>query len=362
MKMIIKRVKLENYRSHSNTTVDFSKGVNLILGKNGKGKTSILEAISSVMFNTKDRSGKETGKNFIKFGEKSGKIEVEFTANDGRDYIFKTEFFKSKPKKQSLTDINGLDCEGDIQENLEELCGIKKGFEETYENIVIAKQNEFINIFKAKPKDREEIFNKIFNTQIYKEMYDGFLKEATDKYTKQIDYLSKDINSLKDNMEDKEEISNFLKDEEVLKESAIKSIKAGEPVWFGCDVIKFLEKQKGIMDLDMFLYDDIFPTLENFTKAERLDYHESVLTHAMVFTGVNLDENGKPLEWQVENSWGDAVGDKGIFSMTDEWFDEYNYEVMVDKKYVDEKWLNALDEKTIELEPWDPFGALARLK
>ena len=147
-----------------------------------------------------------------------------------------------------------------------------------------------------------------------------------------------------------------------MKESAIKSIKAGEPVWFGCDVIKFLEKQKGIMDLDMFIYDDIFPTLENFTKAERLDYHESVLTHAMVFTGVNLDENGKPLEWQVENSWGDTVGDKGIFSMSDEWFDEYNYEVMVDKKYVDEKWLNALDEKTIELEPWDPFGALARLK
>ena len=74
--MIIKRVKLENYRSHSNTTVDFSKGVNLILGKNGKGKTSILEAISSVMFNTKDRSGKETGKNFIKFNEKSGKIVI----------------------------------------------------------------------------------------------------------------------------------------------------------------------------------------------------------------------------------------------------------------------------------------------
>ena len=216
--MIIKRVKLENYRSHSNTTVDFSKGVNLILGKNGKGKTSILEAISSVMFNTKDRSGKETGKNFIKFGEKSGKIEIEFTANDGRDYILKTEFFKTKPKRQTLKDLNGIDCEEDIQEKLEELCGIKKGFEETYENIVIAKQNEFINIFKAKPKDREEIFNKIFNTQIYKEMYDKFSKEATDNYTKQIDYLSKDIDSLKENMEDKEEISKLLKDEETLKE------------------------------------------------------------------------------------------------------------------------------------------------
>lgn len=149
---------------------------------------------------------------------------------------------------------------------------------------------------------------------------------------------------------------------EVLKQSAIKSIKAGDPVWFGCDVGKFLERKKGIMDLDMYIYNDIFPALENFDKAQRLDYHESVLTHAMVFTGVNLDENGKALEWQVENSWGDTIGDKGIFSMSDQWFDEYNYEIMVDKKYIDEKYLKALDEEIVELEPWDPFGALARLK
>lgn len=149
---------------------------------------------------------------------------------------------------------------------------------------------------------------------------------------------------------------------EVIKEAAIKSIKDGEAVWFGCDVGKFLEGKKGIMDLDMYFYDDIFPALGEFSKAERLDYHESVLTHAMTFTGVNLDENGKALEWQVENSWGDENGKKGIYSMSDEWFTEYNYEIMVDKKYVDEKWLKALDEEIIELEPWDPFGALARLK
>ncbi|MFZ8014351.1 AAA family ATPase [Fusobacterium watanabei] len=211
--MIIKRVQLENYRSHSNTTVEFTKGVNLILGKNGRGKTSILEAISTVMFNTKDRTGKETGKSYIKFGEKSSKVDIDFIANDGREYNLKTEFFKTKPKKQTLKDIIGSEYDGDIQEKLEELCGIKKGFEETYENIVIAKQNEFINIFKAKPKDREEIFNKIFNTQIYKEMYDSFLKEAIDKYSKQIDYLIGDINHLKGSMEDKEQITNFLKEE-----------------------------------------------------------------------------------------------------------------------------------------------------
>ena len=184
--MIIKRVQLENYRSHSNTTVEFTKGVNLILGKNGRGKTSILEAISTVMFNTKDRSGKETGKSYIKFGEKSSKVEIDFIANDGREYNLKTEFFKTKPKKQTLKDMIGSEYDGDIQEKLEELCGIKKGFEETYENIVIAKQNEFINIFKDSGTTREKTFNKIFNTQIYKEMYDSFLKEAVDKYKEKV--------------------------------------------------------------------------------------------------------------------------------------------------------------------------------
>ena len=215
--MIIKKVQLENYRSHSNTTVEFTKGVNLILGKNGRGKTSILEAISTVMFNTKDRSGKETGKSYIKFGEKSSKVEIDFIANDGREYNLKTEFFKTKPKKQTLKDIIGSEYDGAIQEKLEELCGIKKGFEETYENIVIAKQNEFINIFKASGTTREKTFNKIFNTQIYKEMYDSFLKEAIDKYKSEKENLDSKINYLKENMEDKEQITNFLKEEEIIK-------------------------------------------------------------------------------------------------------------------------------------------------
>ena len=217
--MIIKKVQLENYRSHSNTTVEFTKGVNLILGKNGRGKTSILEAISTVMFNTKDRSGKETGKSYIKFGEKSSKVDIDFIANDGREYNLKTEFFKTKPKKQTLKDMIGSEYDGDIQEKLEELCGIKKGFEETYENIVIAKQNEFINIFKAKPKDREEIFNKIFNTQIYKEMYDSFLKEAVDKYKEKVKDLDKEITFLKENIEDKEQITSFLKEEKEVEKN-----------------------------------------------------------------------------------------------------------------------------------------------
>lgn len=149
---------------------------------------------------------------------------------------------------------------------------------------------------------------------------------------------------------------------EVLKEAAIKSIQAGEPVWFGCDVGKMSERTAGIMDTEAYEYELILGEPLKLDKAERLDYGESLLTHAMVFVGVNLDAEGKPLEWKVENSWGDAVGKKGIFSMSDEWFDEFNYQIAVNKRYIDEEWLKALDEPVVELEPWDPMGALARVQ
>ena len=208
--MIIKKVKLENYRSHSNTEVEFSKGINLILGKNGRGKTSILEAISLTMLNTKDRTGnKNSGKNYIKFGEKKALVDIDFIANDGREYNLKTSFTKTT-KKQFLIDETGFEYDQNIKDKLEELCGIKKGFEDTYENIVVAKQNEFINIFKAKDKEREEIFNKIFNTQIYRDMYEGYLKDAVKKYEEDKKILERDVENLKDNIDDKEEISNTL--------------------------------------------------------------------------------------------------------------------------------------------------------
>lgn len=148
---------------------------------------------------------------------------------------------------------------------------------------------------------------------------------------------------------------------EALKEAAIQSIQAGEPVWFGCDVGKMSERKHGIMDSQTYVYDLVLGQDILLNKAERLDYGESLLTHAMVFVGVDLDANGKPIKWKVENSWGDAVGDKGIFSMEDAWFDEYNYQIAVNKKYIDSKWLKALDEPVIKLEPWDPMGALATL-
>ena len=147
---------------------------------------------------------------------------------------------------------------------------------------------------------------------------------------------------------------------EDLKASAIKAIHAGVPVWCGCDVGKFSDSKLGIMDDKLFDYEATLGEGENLTKAERLDYGDSLLTHAMVLTGVDLDENGNVIKWQVENSWGKDAGDEGIFSMSDSWFDEYTYQVTVDRKFVDDKILDIYDNCEItELEPWDPMGSLA---
>lgn len=149
---------------------------------------------------------------------------------------------------------------------------------------------------------------------------------------------------------------------EALKEAAIASIKDGEPVWFGCDVGKMLDREAGIMDEAAYDYEATLGESLNLSKAQRLDYGESLLTHAMVFVGVDLDKDGQPIKWKVENSWGDKSGDKGIYSMSDSWFDEYNYQVAVKKKYIDGQWLDALNKPVVELEPWDPMGSLARVR
>ena len=150
---------------------------------------------------------------------------------------------------------------------------------------------------------------------------------------------------------------NLTSDE--LKATAIAQMKDGLPVWFGCDVGQRSTRDSGIMDIKAVDVETLFGTEFTMTKAERLDYGESLMTHAMVFLGVNLDENGRPNRWKVENSWGDQPGNKGYYVMSDEWFDEYNYQIVVDKKYLTDEQRAMLAQEPIELEPWDPMGSLA---
>jgi bleomycin hydrolase len=148
-------------------------------------------------------------------------------------------------------------------------------------------------------------------------------------------------------------------DIKTLKKAAADMIVDGQAVWFGCDVGKMLEREMGILDLEVYDYELVYGTRFKLDKAGRLDYGHSRMTHAMVFTGVDLDDSGKPIKWRVENSWGTKIGDKGYMVMADSWFDEFLYEVMVSKKYLSPKLLEVLDTEPVVLPPWDPMGALA---
>ncbi|WP_431188874.1 C1 family peptidase [Furfurilactobacillus milii] len=145
---------------------------------------------------------------------------------------------------------------------------------------------------------------------------------------------------------------------EDFKQMAIAQLQAGQSVWFGCDVGQSSDRKNGIMDTKVYAKDELFDVDFSMSKAERLDYGESLMTHAMVLTGVDLVD-GKPTKWKVENSWGDKVGDKGYFVMSDAWMDEYCYQVVVNKNFMPENLQKAQEQAPKMLQPWDPMGALA---
>ncbi|KAL9542405.1 hypothetical protein MBANPS3_008636 [Mucor bainieri] len=147
-----------------------------------------------------------------------------------------------------------------------------------------------------------------------------------------------------------------------MKKLAVDVLKSGNPVWFGCDVGQFSNGSVGSMDTKVFDYKLTFNVEFNLSKAQRLLYGESAMTHAMVFTGVHLDKDNAPIRWRVENSWSDTSGEKGFWVMTDEWFSEFVYQVVLEKRAVPKKLVDLLDEKPIVLPAYDPMGALASPK
>ena len=176
-------------------------------------------------------------------------------------------------------------------------------------------------------------------------------KEYNKVYT--VDYLG--------NVAEGNPIRYLNVESQIMKDAAIRSLKKDEPVWFGCDVSKHFHRDLGVMDMDLFDYDSFYDLRFGMDKAARLEYGDSQMTHAMLFTGVDLNANNEPTKWRVENSWGNKGGDKGYHIMTDKWFDEYNYEVVVHKSCLPAELLELfLKEDAIHLDPWDPMGALAR--
>lgn len=142
---------------------------------------------------------------------------------------------------------------------------------------------------------------------------------------------------------------------EELKSLVIKQLQAREVVFIGCDYKKTLDVKDGVFDDKSFNYYDTFKTDFYMSKEETLDNYESSMNHAMVVTGVNLEDN-KPTKWKLENSWGEDVGNKGYFIASDSWFDKYVYQVVINKKYLTKEQLEELNLNSVELKPWDPLG------
>jgi bleomycin hydrolase len=146
---------------------------------------------------------------------------------------------------------------------------------------------------------------------------------------------------------------------DMMKELAKDAIVGGEPVWFGCDVGKMMQRKLGIWDAGLYEYERLYRTNFELTKADRLVYHVSLMTHAMLFTGVDVVAD-RARRWRVENSWGEDDGKKGFYVMNDSWFDEYVFEIAARKSALPAELQQALEQEPIVLPAWDPMGALAR--
>lgn len=195
-----------------------------------------------------------------------------------------------------------------------------------YEKYVGVNLDDYVSIINAPTADKP--FMRSYTVDMLGNVVDG----------KQVKYLNLE-------MED-------------FKALAVKQLEQGESVWFGCDVGQSSTRDSGIMALDAYDVEDLFDVDLTMTKAERLDYGESMMTHAMVLTGVDMI-NEQSKKWKVENSWGEKVGDKGFFVMSDEWMDEYTYQIVVRKEFLTPEQLSAFEAEPTVLAPWDPMGALA---
>jgi len=205
----INKVVLKDFRIHRDAIFEFDEGINLIIGKNGSGKSSILEAIGIALFDADSRSSlQET----VRLGAKFACINVEFEANDGIAYVAERRIgnissFKLIKFGESTARLEGKE---NVIHKIKDLCGIASNEKNLFQNVISAYQNKFISIFEEKPTKREIIFNQIFDTAIYREMYENYLKVACDNYHTQLFVSQEKLALLKAKLKDSNEIKDNI--------------------------------------------------------------------------------------------------------------------------------------------------------
>ena len=218
--------------------------------------------------------------------------------------------------------------------------------------------------YEVRSKDGKE-FTKFSGTP--KEFYDQFVGVDLSQYVSIINAPTADKPYNKSytveflgNVVGGKQVKHLNVPIERFKKLALAQLQQGETVWFGCDVGQVSNRKDGLLTLDAYDFETALDIKFTQDKASRLDYAESLMTHAMVLTGVDLDANGEPTKWKVENSWGkDAGAFDGYFVASDAWMDEFTYQIVVRKEFLTAEELAAYEAEPQVLLPWDPMGALA---
>ena len=145
-----------------------------------------------------------------------------------------------------------------------------------------------------------------------------------------------------------------------MKDITQRLLEDGIPVWMGCDVGKNMARKRGLWDAELYDLKRLYGIQFGMEKADRLRFGQTMMTHAMLFTGVDVVD-GKPRRWRVENSWGsEDSGEKGFYTMNDNWYDEHMFEIAAPKDYLTDEMKSGLKGDPIVLPAWDPMGSLAR--
>ena len=223
--MRIRKVILENYRCHKYLETEFTTGVNLLLGENGSGKSSVLEALGFALFDADLRNGLQS--DAIQSGTSYATISVEFEATDENTYtvsrrIGNSSYYRLSGIGESHSRIEGKQ---EVLTKIRELTGINGNEKNIYQNVITAAQNKLVGIFLEQPKHREAVFNQIFNTEIYRKMYKNYLKTALDNYSNQKALKQNEIDTLTGTLSDKNLLLQQLQENNDIRDKTTKELK-----------------------------------------------------------------------------------------------------------------------------------------
>ncbi len=213
--MLIKSVELENFRNHKNRKIEFSPGINLLLGKNGSGKSSIFEAIGLALFDLSPRESRSNKENIItkNSGQNYALIRVEFVGNDGKTYIVERKI--GTKAYHILYDSAGIPIKTiDADKEIAKICDIRaENYKEVVKNVIFGYQNKLTEIFDEEPRKRSQLFNEIFNTQVYENIWSN-MKEVESTYKSILENLNGKLDFLKNSLNEYSDIDERINEVE----------------------------------------------------------------------------------------------------------------------------------------------------